>query len=68
LTASRFLDKLEGSKYGTQQDIDQMAKVFDRTTKLSFRSEDDTGYIPFGSLRDKDLSVGINRGQMKIPG
>ncbi|KAK1227389.1 hypothetical protein PQX77_009616 [Marasmius sp. AFHP31] len=60
--------KLKGSKYGTRQDIVQMASVFDKTTKLSFRDEADTGYIHFGSPRDKDLSVGINRGQMKIPG
>ncbi|KAK1224302.1 hypothetical protein PQX77_012810 [Marasmius sp. AFHP31] len=61
-------NRLKDSKYGTQQDIAQMAKVFDRTTKHSFRNEADTGYIPFGSPRDKDLSFGINRGQMKVPG
>ncbi|KAK1227388.1 hypothetical protein PQX77_009615 [Marasmius sp. AFHP31] len=60
--------KLKDSKYGTRQDIVQMANVFDKTTKLSFRNEADTGYISFGSPRDRDLSVGINRGQMKIPG
>ncbi|KAG7091390.1 hypothetical protein E1B28_010428 [Marasmius oreades] len=61
-------DKLKASKYGTRQDIEQIADVFDKVTKLSFRNEADTGYIPFGSPRDKDLSVGISRGQMKIPG
>ncbi|KAJ8094284.1 hypothetical protein PM082_006824 [Marasmius tenuissimus] len=60
--------KLKDSNYGTRQDIVQMANVFDKTTKLSFRDEADTGYIHFGSPRDKDLSVGINRGQLKIPG
>ncbi|KAL0574104.1 hypothetical protein V5O48_007863, partial [Marasmius crinis-equi] len=60
--------KLKDSKYSSHEDIARMAQVFDKTTKLSFRSEADTGYIQFGSLRDKDLSVGINRGQMKIPG
>ncbi|KAL0064092.1 hypothetical protein AAF712_008952 [Marasmius tenuissimus] len=60
--------KLKNSKYGTRQDIVQMANVFDRATKLCFRNEADTGYIHFGSPRDRDLSVGINRGQMKIPG
>ena len=68
LTDCWFIDKLKDSNYGTRQDINQMAKVFDKTTKLSFRSEVDTGYIQFGSLRDKDMSVGINRGQLKIPG
>ena len=63
-----FLGKLKDSKYGTRQDIAQMASVFDKTTKLSFRNEADMGHIHFGSPRDKDLSVGINRGQMKIPG
>ncbi|KAL0564792.1 hypothetical protein V5O48_017245, partial [Marasmius crinis-equi] len=61
-------DKLKNSKYSSHQDISQIAHVFDKTTKLSFRNEADTGYIQFGSLRDKDLSVGINRGQMKILG
>ncbi|KAF9262587.1 hypothetical protein L218DRAFT_960047 [Marasmius fiardii PR-910] len=61
-------DKLKDSKYGGHQDIEQMANIFDKNTKLSFRNETDTGYIQFGSSRDKDLSVGITRGQMKIPG
>ncbi|KAJ8094286.1 hypothetical protein PM082_006826 [Marasmius tenuissimus] len=60
--------KLKDSRYGTRQDIVQMANVFDKTTKLCFRNGADTGYINFGSPRDRDLSVGINRGQMKIPG
>ncbi|KAL0064118.1 hypothetical protein AAF712_008978 [Marasmius tenuissimus] len=61
-------NRLKDSKYGTPQDIAQMAKVFDKTAKLTFRNETDTGYIPFGSPRDKDISFGINRGQMKVPG
>ncbi|KAK1226885.1 hypothetical protein PQX77_010132 [Marasmius sp. AFHP31] len=61
-------NRLKDSKYGSPQDIVQMARVFDRTTKLAFRSEGDIGYLHFGMPRDKDLSVGISRGQMKIPG
>ncbi|KAL0057726.1 hypothetical protein AAF712_008969 [Marasmius tenuissimus] len=61
-------NRLKDSKYGTPQDIIQMASVFDRTTKLAFRSEGDIGYLHFGMPRDKDSSVGISRGQMKIPG
>ncbi|KAK1226878.1 hypothetical protein PQX77_010125, partial [Marasmius sp. AFHP31] len=61
-------NRLKVSNYGTREDITRMARVFDKATKLSFRNDVDTGYIPFGSPRDKDLAVGINRGQMKIPG
>ncbi|KAL0574098.1 hypothetical protein V5O48_007857 [Marasmius crinis-equi] len=63
-----LMERLKNSKYNTPQDITRMAKEFDKVAKLVFRDETEMGYIQFGSLRDKDLSVGITRGVLKIPG
>lgn len=45
-----------------------MTSCFDKTTKLRFRNPDEPAYIKFGSVRDKDLAVGIRSGQLKISG
>ena len=57
---------LRNSKY--LEDAAQMAICFDKTTKLLFRNKDEPQYIRFGSLRDKDLAVGIRSGQLKLSG
>ena len=57
---------LRNSKY--LEDVPQMADCFDKTTKLRFRSKDEPQYIRFGTLRDKDLAVGIRSGQLKLSG
>lgn len=57
---------LSNSKY--LDDVPQMADCFDKTTKLRFRNKGEPQYIRFGSLRDKDLAVGIRSGQLKLSG
>ncbi|KAK0196216.1 hypothetical protein F5146DRAFT_319918 [Armillaria mellea] len=61
-------DELSESKFKGEDDINQIASVFDKTTKLGFRSDSEPQFIRFGSARDKDLSVGIRNGQMRIAG
>lgn len=61
-------EKLKGSKYGTSDSIDHITKRFDETTKRLFRDKKDLQFVPFGSPLDKDLSVGIRGGQLKLDG
>lgn len=61
-------EKLKHSKYGTPDTVDHIAKRFDETTKRLFRDKKDPQFIPFGSPLDKDLSVGIRSGQLKLTG
>lgn len=58
--------KLRGSKY--KEDVDHMTRCFDKTTKLTFRNSGEPSYIRFGTARDRDPSVDIRSGQMKLPG
>ncbi|KIM84081.1 hypothetical protein PILCRDRAFT_96828 [Piloderma croceum F 1598] len=67
--ARAFLqEKLRNSKYGTPDALDHITKRFDETTKRLFRDHNDLQFIPFGSPLDKDLSVGIRGGQLKLTG
>jgi len=61
-------EKLKGSKYGTSDSIDHITKRFDETTKRLFRDKKDLQFVPFGSPLDKDSSVGIRGGQLKLEG
>lgn len=60
--------KLANSKFGSPEDLKVMIDRFDASTKLKFRSPDEPSYIKFGGVRDKDLTVGIRSGQLKLPG
>ncbi|KII85028.1 hypothetical protein PLICRDRAFT_116528 [Plicaturopsis crispa FD-325 SS-3] len=67
--ARAFLEeKLKNSKYGTPDALDHITKRFDETTKRLFRDKKDLQFIPFGSPLDKDLTVGIRGGQLKLTG
>ncbi|KAG6332939.1 hypothetical protein ID866_6155 [Astraeus odoratus] len=69
LRAQQFLkSKLANSKYGTDEMIEQMTEIFDRTTKLRFRNAADPQYILFGTVRDKDPDYNIRSGQLRIAG
>ncbi|KAG6888221.1 hypothetical protein C0995_009757 [Termitomyces sp. Mi166 len=48
--------------------VDHITRCFDKTIKLRFRNMKDPQYIKFGSARDKDLSLGIRSGQLKLDG
>lgn len=61
-------DKLRGSKYGTPDSLEHITKRFDETTKRLFRDKKEPQYVQFGSPLDKDLSVGIRQGQLKLTG
>ncbi|KAG6832781.1 hypothetical protein H0H92_009399 [Tricholoma furcatifolium] len=60
--------KLRDSKYGTPAALDHITQRFDETTKRLFRDRNELQFIPFGSPLDKDLSVGIRGGQLKLTG
>ena len=49
-------------------DIPDIARCFDNTTKLRFRNADEPQYIKFGSIRDKDPTLNIRSGQLKLLG
>lgn len=67
--ARKFLEqKLNGSQYGTPAMLDHITKRFDETTKRLFRGRDEHQYLHFGSPLDKDLSVGIRNGKLKLTG
>ena len=61
-------EKLKNSKYGTSDALDHITKRFDETTKRLFRDSKELQFVPFGSPLDKDLSVGIRGGQLKLTG
>lgn len=61
-------EKLKNSKYGTPDAVDHITKRFDETTKRLFRDKRDPQFILFGSPLDKDLSVGIRTGQLRLSG
>ncbi|KIM36858.1 hypothetical protein M413DRAFT_281536 [Hebeloma cylindrosporum] len=65
--AKDFLDKLlQESAY--LDDAPDIARRFDKTTKLRFRDPEEPQYIKFGSLKDKDPLVGIRSGQIRLNG
>ncbi|KAJ3531699.1 hypothetical protein NM688_g7538 [Phlebia brevispora] len=60
--------KLQNSKYGSPDSLDHIAKRFDETTKRLFRDSKELQFVPFGSPLDKDLTVGIRGGQLRLTG
>lgn len=61
-------EKLQGSRFGTEEDINLMKNEFDKTTKLRFSNPNDPSFIRFGTVRDRDLDYNIRSGQLKLPG
>jgi hypothetical protein len=68
LVSDPTLEKLKNSKYGTEDSVNHITKRFDETTKRLFRDRKEPQYIPFGSPLDKDATVGIRGGQLKLTG
>ncbi|KAH9485830.1 Heat shock 70 kDa protein 12A [Psilocybe cubensis] len=65
--AREFLEKLlKDSRFA--EDVPYITDCFDKTTKLRFRSDDETQFIKFGTIRDKDLALNIRNGQLKLSG
>lgn len=67
-TLSCLIEKLKASKYGTPDSLDHITKRFDETTKRLFRDNKELQFVPFGSPLDKDPTVGIRGGQLKLTG
>ncbi|KAF8989888.1 hypothetical protein BDQ17DRAFT_1547414 [Cyathus striatus] len=61
-----FKDHLKNSQFIF--DVPIITEMFDKTTKLSFKNDQDPQYIRFGTAKDRDLSLGIRAGQLKLPG
>ena len=62
------LEKLRDSKYGNDQDLDSMLDHFEKSTKPTFKDPQEKSFIKFGSMRDKDPTVGIRGGQLQLSG
>lgn len=63
-----WIDKLKGSKYGSEDTINEIVKAFDSRNKRVFRSETETVYLPFGMVSMKDPAFGIVGGKLKLAG
>ncbi|KAF8652563.1 hypothetical protein AX16_004346 [Volvariella volvacea WC 439] len=59
-------NSLQGSKY--HDVVDDIAKCFDKSTKLRFRDKRDPSFIKFGTMRDRDPEYNIRSGQLKLEG
>ncbi|KDR69801.1 hypothetical protein GALMADRAFT_145198 [Galerina marginata CBS 339.88] len=57
---------LNGSRF--LADVPYITRCFDKTTKLRFRNAEESQYIKFGTLRDKDPKLNIRSGQLKLNG
>ncbi|KAJ7170801.1 hypothetical protein C8R43DRAFT_875680 [Mycena crocata] len=67
--ARKFLEeKLKSSKYGSPEAVEHITRRFDETTKRLFRDDRSLQFISFGSPLDKDPTVGIRGGQLKLTG
>ena len=61
-------EKLKRSSFGTPENISRMTDSFDKAAKVRFRNPDEPSYIKFGGVKDRDATVGIRTGQLKLPG
>ena len=61
-------EKLKNSKYGTPDSLVHITKRLDETTKRLFRDNKELQFVPFGSPLDKDPTVGVRNGQLKLTG
>ncbi|CAA7260296.1 unnamed protein product [Cyclocybe aegerita] len=65
--ARDFLENLlQGSRF--VGDIPYITDRFDKTTKLRFVDSDESQFIKFGTLRDREPNLNIRSGQLKLLG
>ncbi|KAF8655075.1 hypothetical protein AX16_003240 [Volvariella volvacea WC 439] len=65
--AKLFLkDYLRDSKYS--EAVDDIARCFDKTTKLGFRDPGVPAFIKFGTIKDRDPNFNIKSGQLRLEG
>lgn len=49
-------------------DVDHLVNVFDKSSKIRFKTDKDPQYVKFGGVRDNDVSLDIKFGQLKLSG
>ncbi|KZT66904.1 hypothetical protein DAEQUDRAFT_758451 [Daedalea quercina L-15889] len=61
-------ETLEGSRFGKDDDINEMVKYFESNTKPTFRDPGKVSYIKFGGRDSTDVPHGIKKGVLSLPG
>ena len=63
-------EKLRGSKFDNDEDLEAFSQKFDEGVKQSFSVSNSrtNQFVKFGSPRDNDPSRGINRGKLTLTG
>ncbi|KAJ4471454.1 hypothetical protein J3R30DRAFT_1080306 [Lentinula aciculospora] len=61
-------ERLKDSRFGSEEDVQHIASIFDADAKHTFRKPTDPVFVKFGTFRDRDPTVEIKAGQLKIPG
>ncbi|KAH9475157.1 Endoplasmic reticulum chaperone BiP [Psilocybe cubensis] len=59
-------DKLSGSKWGTNDDIDKAAQCFEKGVKRLFTGKEDSRFLNLNGSNASDESRGIVRGRLKM--
>jgi hypothetical protein len=62
----KHIEKLKNSPY--KDDIKRMLDSFERSVKPTFTNSSQRSFIRFGTVRDRDPSVGIQSGQLPLEG
>ena len=60
--------KLRGSRFGETKQVDNIARLFDSTTKLSFQGTEEHCRVVIGSTMERDVEHGIVAGKLKLSG
>ncbi|KAF6748669.1 hypothetical protein DFP72DRAFT_555314 [Ephemerocybe angulata] len=63
---SWFTNLLKATRF--EEDVDTLTQIFDRTTKLGFRKDDQPYHIQFASNREKEPALNIRAGRLKLEG
>ncbi|KAM6502907.1 hypothetical protein JOM56_002884 [Amanita muscaria] len=65
-----FKGKLQDSKFGTDDDVEAMARAFDKPegVKGIFNDPKKPSFVNFGCLRQNDREYGISGGKFKVEG
>ncbi|KAF8123254.1 hypothetical protein EV363DRAFT_1404011 [Boletus edulis] len=61
-------EKLEGSPHCSNEEIEELTRKFDETTKLNIHSSDEAAYLTIGGLRYNNPQFNIKRGALRLSG
>ena len=59
---------LKGSPHSSTEEMNDIIRKFDQTTKLTIRSADEPVYIMIGNIRYNNPKFNIKRGSLKLSG